>query len=675
MKIELKGRKKAGLRPVKGSKFGAVDEDEQDEESRRHAQAAALKEISSASGKGEASNLLAGPGFGADEQADDGDGDEEDELGKLRQSTKFKSFSAEYKRDQRRKPEEPEDEGDEDAGIGPHSPPENFDKEHEGATFVPAQDVAGKEDDGPDDSDDEDEPLEANQEQKVEEESIPVPVSHEARLSGKFKATVSAIAMDTAGNRFCTGSVDYSVKFWDFGSMNANLTSFTSMEPFGSFPIRSIEFSPTGGKILFAGGSKSARMYDRDGREILVCPHGDMYLHDMSNTKGHAAPLSCAVWQPIDAKTFATSAADGTIRIWDALTESKKHKKIIKLKNRRGKKVSPTAIAYSPDGRTILAGCDDGGLRLYDPGSFLPKTVEDVDDAHGPDVITTSISYSSDGMSALTRTLDDCLRLWDVRRFDSPLSTFDNLPNNSEQTRAAFSGDGKYFATGTSSTSTKKKEGEPGKLVIFDRSTLRAVKTIILEKDSGGVVGLYWHPTINQIVYGTTAGHVHVLYDPLLSSKGILRCISKLVKRKQQAFVDIGVGAIHTPNALPMFRDEHANHGRPINRKRQQEKMREDPILTKKPVMAGGPDAKAIAGSTMASFVARSKAKEEKGWLKEDPREALLKLDEKAKQFGYFTGGDNPRVLATKTLEEEQAEEAERLKKRMPAHRRKKEDA
>jgi len=288
MKIELKGRKKTGLVPVKSSKFGVVDEDEQDEESRRHAQAAALNEISSAAGKEEVSSSLAGKRFAADDQADDGDGDEEEELGKLRQSTKFKSFSADYKRNQRRKPQEPEDDDGEDAGLGPSSPPKNLGKEHEGATFVPLQDVAGNEEDDPEDSHDEDEPVEVNRTgQAVEEESIPVPVSHEARLSGKFKATVSSIAMDTAGNRFCTGSVDYSVKFWDFGSMNANLTSFTSMEPFGSFPIRSIEFSPTGGKILFAGGSNSARMYDRDGREILVCPHGDMYLHDMSNTKGN----------------------------------------------------------------------------------------------------------------------------------------------------------------------------------------------------------------------------------------------------------------------------------------------------------------------------------------------------------------------------------------------------
>jgi len=286
MKIELKGRKRTGFGPVKSSKFGAVDEDEQDEESRRQSQAAALNEISSACGKGETSNLLAGHGFRADEQADDGDVDEEDELGKLRQSTKFKSFTAEYKRDQRRKPQEPEEEDVEDAGEGQSSPPEVLGKEHEGATFVPLHDVGGKEDDHPEDSDDEDEPQEVNhKEQNVVEESIPVPVSHEARLSGKFKATVSSVAMDTAGNRFCTGSLDYSVKFWDFGSMNATLTSFNSMEPLGSFPIRSIEFSPTGGKILFAGGSNSARMHDRDGREILVCPHGDMYLHDMSNTK------------------------------------------------------------------------------------------------------------------------------------------------------------------------------------------------------------------------------------------------------------------------------------------------------------------------------------------------------------------------------------------------------
>ncbi len=60
---------------------------------------------------------------------------------------------------------------------------------------------------------------------------------------------------------------------------------------------------------------------------------GDMYLTDMSHTKGHIAALSRAVWHPVDAHTFMTSAADSTVRIWDA-NDTSKQKTLIKLKGK-----------------------------------------------------------------------------------------------------------------------------------------------------------------------------------------------------------------------------------------------------------------------------------------------------------------------------------------------------
>lgn len=93
-------------------------------------------------------------------------------------------------------------------------------------------------------------------------------------------------------------------------------------------------------------------------------------------------------------------------------------------------------------GRRIVAGCDDGGMRLYDPSAYTPRAVEEIHDAHGAAVDTTSVTFSADGNCVLSRTMDDCLRLWDVRRFDSPLVTFDDLPNNSAQTGAVFNGSG-----------------------------------------------------------------------------------------------------------------------------------------------------------------------------------------------------------------------------------------
>lgn len=69
--------------------------------------------------------------------------------------------------------------------------------------------------------------------------------------------------------------------------------------------------------------------------------------------------------------------------------------------------------------------------------------------------------------------------------------------------------------------------------------------------------------------------------------------------------MNIGTGKIYTPNALPMFRDEETvggSGGKPTSKKRHHEKMRDDPILSKKPFKPSGPDTKVIAGSTLSSY-------------------------------------------------------------------------
>lgn len=60
-----------------------------------------------------------------------------------------------------------------------------------------------------------------------------------------------------------------------------------------------------------------------------------------------------------------------TLRIWD--TEDYKtvtkcintQRKVIKTKNASGKRSIPTACCYSPDGKLIAAGCDDGSIQIW----------------------------------------------------------------------------------------------------------------------------------------------------------------------------------------------------------------------------------------------------------------------------------------------------------------------
>ncbi len=89
---------------------------------------------------------------------------------------------------------------------------------------------------------------------------------------------------------------------------------------------------------------------------------GDMYVHDMGQTKGHVAALVCARWHPQDRALCLTAAIDGTVRLWDVTTCDKKQVTVLKAKNTRGQKAIPHAATFRPNG-DVIAACDDGTIK------------------------------------------------------------------------------------------------------------------------------------------------------------------------------------------------------------------------------------------------------------------------------------------------------------------------
>ena len=124
-------------------------------------------------------------------------------------------------------------------------------------------------------------------------------------------------------------------------------------------------------------------------------------------------------------------------------------------------------------------------------------------------------------------------------------------------------------------------------------------------------------------------------------------------KREKEVEDQTVVGEIYYPNALPLFKVESS----------LDKKMREksDPLRSKVPAkqLDKGPGQKPNMSFFFTKFVTDGvKINNSRA---EDPREALLKMDEKAKSDPIFFGrayeSSNPKnVLHTQTFEEEQEE-------------------
>ena len=89
-----------------------------------------------------------------------------------------------------------------------------------------------------------------------------IPVSHEIMLKGHQKQ-ITALTIDPKGARFVTGSMDCTIKMWDFGGMDRALKHFREKEPEEGNAIIALDYSPHGDRYICATGSSCPKVYDR----------------------------------------------------------------------------------------------------------------------------------------------------------------------------------------------------------------------------------------------------------------------------------------------------------------------------------------------------------------------------------------------------------------------------
>ncbi|CAG8433958.1 12145_t:CDS:10 [Ambispora gerdemannii] len=416
------------------------------------------------------------------------------------------------------------------------------------------------------------------------------------------------LALDPAGARLITGSYDYDIKFWDFAGMDSSLRPFRSLRPCGDHQIHHIEYSLSGDQFLIISGSARPKLYDRDGFEIEEYIKGDPYIRDMRNTSGHVAALTSGGWHPHDKQYFFTASADSTIRLWDVENKRKQKQVIVFKTKERGGRTIVTATVYSPDAKLIAAAAQDGNLCLWPANGPYARPSHIIEKAHSPHSETSSIIFSRNNWTVVTRGGDDTVKVWDTRNFKSVVSVASDLPSYNPENNAIFNPDER--------TAVKRGAGY-GKLVMMDRNTLQIVRTISITQSS--VIRVLWHSRINQIITGSADGSAHVFYDPNVSVRGAKLCVVKEPKKRSIDDFEINRPII-APHSLALFRDD-----RPKTTKRKREKLRKDPIASRRPDLpVSGPGKGGKIGSSLTQHIMKDLIRDTT--RDEDPREALLKF-------------------------------------------------
>lgn len=504
-----------------------------------------------------------------------------------------------------------------------------------------------------------------------------VPIRFHQKLGSSHSSYVTDMAIDNAGNRLVSVSLDATAMMWDFNSMNSAMLPFRTAKPLVDSPLRTIEYSNTGGFLLCSGRARTAVMMDREGNVLSQTAQGDMYIVDSARTKGHTAPILAAKWCPhqgSDLSRMTTSAGDGTVRVWDinktrqlpmSKTPAMTQLLVKKMRNRHGGRISATAFDWWSDGHSGAFGCSDGTVKVLDvrTTSMRPVSESAPDVSRGEEITSVCIAPSTCAQPVvLVRSTDDCLRVYDKRNLQKPIRVFQELPNSIAETNACFVGQtGDYFATGTSAT--KGGSGQ-GSLRIFCRRNMKEVSCLGTDQEWGSCITVLWKDFLNQIIIGTGRGDLLAFYDPNHSERGVLNCLTKKSERRVHGVAAVGVGVVVPGSSVflgkDMVSDKLSSAYDDPSTKRG---PKPSPIKKTHPSLPMHRQPKKSA--TLAQHLSKQEISSE--WAK-DPREALLQYADIAAKEPRFTKiyrETQPETqLADKTAEEEEEESRNAIYKR-----------
>ena len=513
-----------------------------------------------------------------------------------------------------------------------------------------------------------------------------LPVSHEVTLGGHTKS-VSCIAVDPAGARVLTGSLDYKVRLFDFGGMDKHHHSFREIEPDEGHAVVALSYSPSGDRFLCCSGSAQPQIFTRDGAALLRFNRGDPYVTDMARTTGHVTIVTGGQWHPHEKMQCVTSGMDGSLRVWDlcgktGLRDFLLCDHTIRVRDKGARKCAATAVAYSPDGRRVCCGAADGSLQIFQlkgrAHNYLrPDACLRLAHTPGTDVagaVISCVSFSPDGNQVASRADDGFVKVFDVRKLaKGPLCAFPNVEARGLTANLAWRPDGAVLCAGAAAPDRAGRGslrffsvGGPAHEVHREAGGYRPLVSLGVGDVGASCVCVLWHDRIKHVLAGGTDGATRALYDPELSQKGALMSVRRNHAPRHVATdsAHVDASSIVNPNALPMFRDDGA-----FKKKGQYSKMRKDPIKSKLPdgpLDSGQQGRNEGARSTFCQYYIERNLPD--SIRNSDPREELLKYADKEPIFRteatFYTGADGQRTdMADSTLEAAEVDFVEDQKK------------
>ena len=233
---------------------------------------------------------------------------------------------------------------------------------------------------------------------------------------------VESVAFSLNGKYILTGSLDTTAKLWEAASGRL-VRTFSGHQG----AVESVAISPDGKYVLTGGSDKTAKLWNLSTGGLIRTFSDPTSI---ARTPVELKRSNHSVAFSPDGKYILTGSDDGTPKLWNTATG-------VLIHTFTGHTNIVRCVAFSPDGKFALTGGLDKTARLWDVAS-------------GGEVRTFSMNtwvmsaiFSPDGQYVLVGS-EDSLALLDVDTGDT-VRTFNGDSNGAAST--AFSPDGKYILT------------------------------------------------------------------------------------------------------------------------------------------------------------------------------------------------------------------------------------
>jgi WD40 repeat protein/regulation of enolase protein 1 (concanavalin A-like superfamily) len=201
---------------------------------------------------------------------------------------------------------------------------------------------------------------------------------------------------------------------------------------------------------MFGRGPVNEITWSPDGKTLAVASPLGVWLYDPNDLKadpllleGHTRDVLSASFSP-DGKTLLSGSQDGTVKQWDAVSGELIQTKPLwadfsyEVGNApREKEV--WSIAFSPDGEWMASGSYDGRLQLWNPtlGSMRGEL-------KGHTNMIDHMVFNPDSTLLASSSVDNTVFIWDM----AAKKQVANLPVTGQVSSLVFSPDGKTMAYG-----------------------------------------------------------------------------------------------------------------------------------------------------------------------------------------------------------------------------------